>query len=64
MRGPARLIRKEHPLVPTVGLPETEAFMRTAIKRDFWIITFSTLALAPVLGGLGFAAVTGLIGVG
>lgn len=36
--------------------------MRTRLKHEFWIITLATMAAAPVLGGLGFAAVTGLIG--
>ena len=36
--------------------------MSSEPKREFWIITLTTLAAAPLLGGLGFAAVTGLIG--
>lgn len=36
--------------------------MWTRSNREFWIITLTTLAAAPLLGGLGFAAVTGLIG--
>ena len=30
-------------------------------KHEIWIITAATLAAIPVLAGLGFAAVTGLI---
>jgi hypothetical protein len=31
-------------------------------KHELWIISLTTLAAVPVLGALGFAAVTGLIG--
>ena len=37
--------------------------MDHGIKQEFWIVTFATLAAAPVLGGLGFAVVSGLIGI-
>jgi hypothetical protein len=37
--------------------------MDHGIKREFWIVTFATLAAAPVLGALGFAAISGLIGI-
>ncbi len=39
-----------------------ESIMSSEPKREFWIITLTTLAAAPLVGGLGFAAVTGLIG--
>ena len=31
-------------------------------KHELWIISVTTLAAGPVLAALGFAAVTGLIG--
>ena len=37
--------------------------MDHGIKHEFWIVTLATLAAAPVLGGLGFAVVSGLIGI-
>jgi hypothetical protein len=37
--------------------------MDHGIKHEFWIVTFATLAAAPVLGGLCFAVVSGLIGI-
>ncbi len=36
--------------------------MDTETKRELWIISVTTLAAAPVIGALGFAAVTGLLG--
>ena len=36
--------------------------MDNVTKRELWIISATTLAAAPVLGALGFVAVTGLIG--
>jgi hypothetical protein len=30
-------------------------------KHEIWIITATTLAAVPLLAGLGFAAITGLI---
>ena len=36
--------------------------MGNEIKRDLWNISVATLAAAPVLGALGFTAVTGLVG--
>ena len=36
--------------------------MDNVTKRELWIISASTLAAVPVLGALGFFAVTGLIG--
>jgi hypothetical protein len=37
--------------------------MENGSKHELWIITCATLVVAPVLGGLGFAAVLGLIGI-
>jgi hypothetical protein len=36
--------------------------MKNEISSEFWIIAITVMAAAPVVGGLGFAAVTGLIG--
>jgi hypothetical protein len=36
--------------------------MDNETKREIWIISVSALAAVPALGVLGFAAVTGLIG--
>jgi hypothetical protein len=36
--------------------------MDNETKREIWIISVSALAAVPVLGVLGFAAVTGLMG--
>jgi hypothetical protein len=36
--------------------------MDNVTKRELWIISATTLAAVPVLGALGFVAVTGLIG--
>jgi hypothetical protein len=36
--------------------------MDNETKRELWIISVSVLAAVPVLGALGFTAVTGLIG--
>jgi hypothetical protein len=37
--------------------------MDHGIKHEFGIVTLATLAAAPVLGALGFAVVSGLIGI-
>jgi hypothetical protein len=38
-----------------------EANVDDQTKHEIWIITATTLAAIPVLAGLGFAAMTGLI---
>lgn len=35
--------------------------MDNETKREIWIISATTLAAVPVLGALGFAAITGLL---
>ena len=36
--------------------------MDHGIRHEFWIVTLATAAAAPVLGALGFALVSGLVG--
>ena len=36
--------------------------MDIEIKRELWNITIAMLRAVPLLGALGFAAVTGLVG--
>ena len=37
--------------------------MDHGIKHEFWIVTLATLAAAPVLGAVGFAVVSGPVGI-
>ena len=36
--------------------------MDSQTKHEIWVLTLSTLATVPVMAGLGFAVVTGIVG--
>jgi hypothetical protein len=36
--------------------------MDNATKHEIWVLTLSTLATVPVMAGLGFALVSGIVG--
>jgi hypothetical protein len=39
-----------------------ERDMDNATKHEIWVLTLSTLATVPVMAGLGFALVSGIVG--
>jgi len=36
--------------------------MDNQTKHEIWVLTLSTLAAVPVMAGLGFAVVSGIVG--
>ena len=62
LRG-LRLAQRNHRSLRPFLSQQIGETMDHGIKHEFWIVTFATLAAAPVLGGLGFAVVSGLIGI-